>query len=443
MRRCDSFATVAWAMLLFAPGLALAADPPQRSDPSGKATPAGGLPNEQTPAKEAQQGKRKEREPLAATADEDRKFKIKYSRKGLDLGDRHGNYTARINWRGQIRYSVPFDAGPRDAPGFDDEELTEFRFRRARFKAKGLVFRPWIQYAVEHDLVNNRFLTGELTIAPLEELQLKVGQWKAEYNRERSDSSGKQQFVERSIVTFPFTIDRQKGAMLTGRLMKGTWGDARYYAGVFAGTGRGVSSVDESDGTPMITARYQWNFLKRDLPYSQSDIEYREKPAASLAFATVSNRSRYTRFSSSGGGQLDGFEPGEVGQYSLRQYLLETALQHKGFSLQQELHWKRVVDNKNLTTTHLRGSYVQAGYFFHHLVPWIPKQLETAGRYAFVDYNTALPDDLLDEWMFVVNWFFWGHANKLSFDVSWLGLDRAVEADLSDTRYRAQWDISF
>ena len=86
---------------------------------------------------------------------------------------------------------------------------------------------------------------------------------------------------------------------------------------------------------------------------------------------------------------------------------------------------------------------MQAGYFFHHLVPWIPKQLETAGRYAFVDYNTALPDDLLDEWMFVVNWFFWGHANKLSFDVSWLGLDRAVEADLSDTRYRVQWDISF
>jgi hypothetical protein len=43
-----------------------------------------------------------------------------------------------------------------------------------------------------------------------------------------------------------------------------------------------------------------------------------------------------------------------------------------------------------------------------------------------------------------VNWFFWGHANKLSFDVSRLGLDRTSEPDLvADTRYRAQWDIPF
>jgi phosphate-selective porin len=443
MRRFQSFVALTAGILFLVPGFALAADAPQGAGQSREAAPAIG-PSKQDAAEEAaEKGDAKDNEASAVPPGKDRKFKIKYTRKGLDLGDRDGNYTARINWRAQIRYSTPFDAAPRDADDFDKAELTQFRFRRARFKVKGVAFRPWVQYAIEHDLVDNRFLTGELTIAPLDWLQLKVGQWKAHYNRERADSSGKQQFVERSIVTRPFTIDRQKGAMLTGRIMPGTRGDARYYAGVFAGTGRGTSGLDESDGTPMLVARYQWNFLKRDLPYSQSDIEGRQKPAASLAFGASSNRSRYTRFSSSGGGQIDGFEDGEVGQYSLRQYVQEAALHYKGFSFQQEFHWKRIVDNKNFTTTHLRGSYVQAGYFFHHLVSWIPKQLETAGRYAFVDYNTATPDDLLDEVTVVVNWFFWGHANKLSFDVSWLGLDRAVEADLLDTRYRAQWDISF
>ena len=418
MRRFHQRLPAAWIILFLVPGLGLAADATQGSDASSDAAPA-------------------------IAANEGRKAWIKYGRKGLDLSDRRGNYSARINWRGQIRYSTPFDAGPRNAPGFDKEELTQFRFRRARFKAKGVVFRPWVQYAIEHDLVNNRFITGSLTIAHLDWLQLKVGQWKATYNRERVTSSGKQQFAERSIVNRPFTIDRQMGSMLTGRLMKGTWGDSRYYAGVFSGTGRGVSPVKENDGTPMLMARYQWNFLKRDLPYSQSDLEYHEKPAASLAFGTVSNRGRYTRFSSSGGGQIIGFEPGEPGQYSLRQYVQETALKYKGFSLQQEFHWKRIVDNKNFTTTYLRGSYVQAGYFFHYFVPWIPKQLQTAGRYAFVDYNTAAPDDLLDEFTFAVNWFFWDHANKLTFDVSRLGLAQTSEPDLAASRYRAQWDITF
>ena len=77
--------------------------------------------------------------------------------------------------------------------------------------------------------MNNRLLTADVTIARFEGLQFKFGQWKANYSRERVDSSGKQQFAERSIVNRVFTLDRQKGAMVTGRLMKGTLGDSRYY----------------------------------------------------------------------------------------------------------------------------------------------------------------------------------------------------------------------
>ena len=65
---------------------------------------------------------------------------------------------------------------------------------------------------------------------------------KSNYNRERVDSSGRQQFVERSIVNRIFTVDRQVGVMIKGRLNKGTVADMRYYAGIFNGEGRSINN---------------------------------------------------------------------------------------------------------------------------------------------------------------------------------------------------------
>jgi phosphate-selective porin len=91
-----------------------------------------------------------------------------------------------------------------------------------------------------------------------------MGQWKVDLNRERVDSSGRQQFVERSIVNRIFTMDRQVGVQLRGRLFEGTMADMRYYAGVFNGEGRGVKN-NSTDHLYM--GRLQWNFLGRDLPW--------------------------------------------------------------------------------------------------------------------------------------------------------------------------------
>ena len=65
--------------------------------------------------------------------------------------------------------------------------------------------------------------------------KLRIGQWKINYNRERVDSSGKQTMVERSIMNRVFTIDRQIGMMLYGRVNPGTILDANYYLGIYSG----------------------------------------------------------------------------------------------------------------------------------------------------------------------------------------------------------------
>jgi hypothetical protein len=189
--------------------------------------------------------------------------------------------------------------------------------------------------------------------------------------------------------------------------------------------------------------RYAWNLFGRDLPYSQSDVEFHEEPAGTLAFAAVRNTSPYTRFSSAGGGQLPGFEPGVVGQYSLTQFVEEAAFKYRGFSFQHEYHWKRIVDNVASTTTNLRGSYVQSGIFPWSLAKWFPQPLEFAARYAFVDPDTSIPGDRRTEIVVGSNWFFAGHDNKLTADYSWIALQQPGGPDLKDQRFRAQWDISF
>ena len=260
-------------------------------------------------------------EPKAALS---RNAAVRVDRKGLRIRSGGGAFKAEMHLRSQIRFSTPFASAPRRNGDFFRKNDRDLRFRRARFKSQGEVFRPWIRFKTEYDLVGTRLLDGNVTIQKWDWLQFRFGQWKTEYGRERVDSSGRQEFADRSIVNRQFTLDRQKGIQVLGRLMEGTLADSWYYAGVFTGNGRGfrrsgAGSLDNRDGSPMWVTRYQWNFLRADPGYSQTDVEYHESPVAAVAVTAVSNRSRFTRFSGSGGGRLDGFEIGLPGQFAVKQ----------------------------------------------------------------------------------------------------------------------------
>lgn len=101
-----------------------------------------------------------------------------------------------------------------------------------------------------------------------------------------------------------FTVDRQVGVQLRGRLFKGSLADLNYYAGVFNGEGR---SVKNSSDEHLYVGRLQWNFLGRQLKTRQTDVEFTELPTGSFAVAGLTNEGPCTRWSSSGCGNLDGF----------------------------------------------------------------------------------------------------------------------------------------
>jgi phosphate-selective porin OprO/OprP len=360
---------------------------------------------------------------------------------GLTFTSADGRFSINPWLRGQFRYSDPFDNDPLRTTDFDDQPGGDLEIRRARLKIEGHVFSPKIGFYFEHELSGDHpLLDLRLDLEVHDGLQMRIGQYKILYNRERVDSSGQQQFVERSIATYAFTLDRQIGATIAKQWGKGSRADNWLMLSVVDGDGidPGARSSD-----PMFVGRWQWHFLGEALPFSQSDLKFRSAPAATIAFGGSHGRGPYTRFSSSGGGQLDGFTQGGEERYTLKQWLQEFAWHYAGMSLQQEFHVKKISDHETSTESTLTGGYAQFGKAWRarwddHPVTW-----ELALRLARVDWETPVPDRTQDEVTVVANLFFAGHNNKLSFDVSRISLDEEFSGKRHDNRFRAQWDVSF
>lgn len=370
---------------------------------------------------------------------EPRKF-LSHGSKGFEFTDRSGNYLMNLEFRGQFRLSYPTDNDPVTLSDYEEEQIS-LGIRRARIKVGGHSFKPWLKYYVEYELFSSNLLDFRLMYEKIPWLKVKVGQWKVQYNRERIISSGKQQTVERSILTRAFTVDRQQGVSVFGHIEGEKLLNLNYWLSVFMGTGRGSRGND--DNHMMYMSRIQWNFMGRVLSFSGSDIEYHKEFVGLLAVAAVTNQSPYTRFSQSGGGQLEGFEEGVPGQYRVNQMMQESAGKYKGFSWQQELHFKQIRDQMNTSTTNMFGNLVQVGYFFHHLWNTVPENVELYGRHAFYLPDAQASNQLQNEVSFGCNWFVFSHRLKLTGEASHLSSDFVSQETMEGWRYRLQLDVSF
>jgi hypothetical protein len=367
-------------------------------------------------------------------------MKLGYGDKGFEFGTADGNYLLQLQTRFQFRYAYPVNDNPVSYADFKANPQNVFTINRARLKIGGNAYRPWLKYFFEYELVSNALLDYRFMIEGIPYLRFKAGQWKVHYGRERVISSGQQQMMDRSLVNRPFTVDRQQGISVYGHLKGAGIANFNYWASVFTGTGRGAGGND--DAYPMFMLRGQWNFLGRELAFSGSDLKYHRRGAGLLALAAVTNQSPYTRFSQDGGGQLEGFADGEPGQYRVNQWMGETAFKYRGFAWQQELHWKNIDDRKNKTLTTLIGNYIQFGYFFHYAWSAIPKPLEIGFRHAFYDPDVDTWNDLQQEFALVANWFFKGHLNKLTAELTYFYYQYPVLGNQDMYRFRLQWDIS-
>lgn len=366
---------------------------------------------------------------------------IRRTGKGFEFSTVDSAYALQIEARFQFRYAYPRDQDPITFDDFKAGKQQVFELNRARLKIGGHAYQPWLKYFLEYELSQNNLLDFRVMVEKWKGLSFKVGQWKVDYNRERSISSGQQQMIERSILNRPFTIDRQQGVAVYGHLDKPPFPNIQYWFSVLTGTGRGNRQND--DTKLMYVGRLQWNPLKALVPMQGSDVNFSQKPALSIAVAAATNRSPFTRFSQAGGGQLQGYPDGVPGQYRVKQALIETAFMYKGFSWQHETHWKTIDDRVNRKKTPLQGSLVQAGYFLHGLVPSIPPNLELAFLYAHYVPDTKTDNNSQEEFSTAINYFFKKHKHKLTLQYDRIRLEQKNVDEEDGGRIRLQWDISF
>ncbi|RKD90001.1 porin [Mangrovibacterium diazotrophicum] len=379
---------------------------------------------------------------LAQESEPVKNWKLNYGSKGFEIKSTDGNYKLQFQSRFQFRFAYPYDSDPVAIEDFNADSNPVFKLNRARLKVGGNAYKPWLKFYWEYDLGKSYLLDYRVMVEPWEGLKLKVGQWKVEYSRERHISSGDQQLMDRSIINQAFTVDRQQGVEIYGRLRDHGAVDFNYWLAALTGTGRGNTAND--DRHLMYFGRVQWNLLGEDIGFESSDLDFRQKPAAIIAVAGVTNRSPYTRFSSSGGGSLEGFDEEENGQYRVKQVNFETAFAYNGFAWQSEYHLKDITDKRNNdASTSLRGFYVQAGYLAAAALDWWPEPLEIAARYARYTPDTDLDHTFESEKSLAFNWFFREHKNKLTMEFSQFRYELANNASGDEFRFRLQWDISF
>ena len=370
-----------------------------------------------------------------------RQANIRHSSKGFEFSTSDGNFLLQFASRLQFRFASPSDQNPVTFDDFDDQNQRLFKINRARLKIGGHAYRPWLKYYFEYELSQSNLLDFRVMVEKWPFLNFKFGQWKVEFTRERFISSGEQQLVERSLINRAFTLDRQQGMTIYGNLDGGGIAHFDYWVAMLTGTGRGASSNDDSK--LMYFGRLQWNLLGRPVPFEGGDMEISELPAALLAFAAVTNTSPYTRFSQAGGGYLEGFEDGLPGQYTVNQFQVETAFDFKGFSYASEFHKKYILNNQTNITTDLGGYYIQAGYFVHQALEFWPEKLEIATRFAQYRPDLSIPENRQTELALAFNYFFAGHKNKLTTELTRFLFQDNTLTQSDETRIRVQYDISF
>lgn len=381
---------------------------------------------------------------------------VSYGKDGFEFRTENDKFSLAIQNRIQFRYAEPFDSDPRTLADLERDE-NSLMIRRARTKMRGHAYVPWLKYYLQYDWSQPVLRDLSLTIDKYKWAEVRVGRGKVTYNNERVTSSGAQQFVNRSIVNDVFTVDRQQGIEVKGNLFADSWYDLTYYAGVY--TGLGVGERNNDDGNMMYSGRLQWNALGGEMKFSQSDIEFHEKPHLNISIAANTNQSRCTAFETdsrscrritdvNANGSARYRDPSATGavagQYEIDQMMEEIHYKWRGFSFLHELHAKKILDKVNDQETDLLGGFVQAGYFPHGMISLIPKNIEVAGRWAFVDLDRDRDHDKQKEISAVVNYFVEGHNNKFSLQLSRLSVENPIFLkEESEERVWAQWDLSF
>jgi len=322
------------------------------------------------------------------------KFKAKYD-KGLTFqaGD---NFKMKFRIRGQFRLTIDDPDGGLTS--------TNFSIARLRLKWDGHAFRPWFLYTVQVNIPDDLDLRDMyFTAAYDNNIMPRVGQWKVPFGRQELTSSSALQFVNRSIVNDEFGFGRDRGVALMGGL--GPQYNFSYSGGVFNGDGRNGTSVDSN---MLYAGRIQFGVgggggdkakFKANSSYATGDAygitpNFAKAPTFVVGAAIGAIPGLNCDRKSPDGDQCDRYEELGLVQADLTEITGDISFKMPIFNVQGSYYGRWInPDEQGISqdTAYDQGFNIQGGVFL------MPKTVEFAGRYSYIDYDTSsgvLPPDV-------------------------------------------------
>ena len=327
------------------------------------------------------------------------------------------------------------------------QDSSEIRVRRMKLFLNGYAYSKDLTYKLQVNFAESSTASVledawlNYRLMGHNEAQLFFGQDKVPFARQELTSSGAQQFVDRSNATDTFKPAREPGLMLHGKIMDGL---VNYNAGAFNGAGQ--TATRASNGATnhnSFAARVTCNPLG-DMPYSEADLDHSAKPLVSVGadyyFNTLKKTTAATFETTNKLNYAANFlNPAKFNaseKVDIDLYSADIAFKWLGASLQAEYFLAQADGQVSGATQRGHGFYAQAGYFV------IPKHLELAGRYSYVDVDRDVSNNLRTEVSGAVSYYFSKHNLKLQGDVT--NIHRQTAAAITDDmQYRLQAQVIF
>lgn len=344
----------------------------------------------------------------------------------------------------------------------EGEDVTQFAARRVRFGVKGRGGHKKLTYSVTLEISTNSEAgqDGDANIAIFDSylnwkfanaLQLRAGTWKQRFTEYHSNSSGKNQFVDRNRGTANrLRMERDTGLGIRGKLFK----MLSYEATILDGNTRKAPSAN---------ANQSWHAHVRVEPFGgfgapyEGDIKNSKKLKVQVAAATYYKD--HVTFSTRGNQNSFISKAGKANIYA---WTVGAGLKWRGFGLYGEYAWMNMMDGQVTPTAsdatgqktagaRAQAWNIEASYFL------IPKKWSVAGRWEYLDENMSDKDHqtgatnfnggLDDEHRYGIatSYFIHGQAHKLVFD--WVREDDHGAASdggtLTDDEFRLFWQVRF
>jgi phosphate-selective porin OprO/OprP len=342
-------------------------------------------------------------------------------------------FALSLGSRIQARYTFT----DKDDANGSAQDVSEWNVRRAKFWLKGHAYTKDLTYKLQVNFRDNSEKILEdafFNYSLLKEAQILVGQDKVPFARQELTSSGSQQFVDRSHATDNFKVGRDIGAMFHGKAVGGI---LEYATGWYGGAGQSKTRSSNNNAVAVRVAVNPFGAMK----YSESDVEFSEKPLLSVGSnwyrnvfkkAESNNTALYGKWLKSGN-KFAANEKIEVNTAGV-----DLAFKWMGASLQGEYFWAQGDgDSAANTKQRAQGYYAQVGYFI------IPKHLELAARYSYADFDCDVPNDLHAETQGAISYYFNKHNLKIQGDISNIHQQNGSNKPTDDMQYRLQAQIIF